>query len=142
MANFHVLSLTALAVELVLFSGCGANYGGRQEISGTIKLKGKALDQGTIDFTPQAEDIRTREGATIVDGKYKIDRAHGLAPGKYRVVITAGDGRTKAGSDEPPGPTGANIVSKDRIPPEYNSNSKVDVEVTTKGPNVFDFDIP
>src|SRR6476659_6568543 len=122
MTYLSVMSLVVLAGNL-LWSGCGPSYAGRQEISGTIKLKGKALDQGTIDFTPLAEDGRTREGATIVDGKYKIERAHGLAAGKYRVVITAGDGRTKAGSEEPPGPTGANIVSKDRVPPEFNSNS-------------------
>ena len=68
----------------------------------------------------------------------------GLLPGKYRVSITAGDGRTRpdAPADQPPGPTGANIVSKDRVPKEYNVESKVDVDVTEKGPNVFDYDIP
>jgi len=142
MTYFRGMQLLVLVAGVVVLSGCGPSYGGRQEIRGTIKLKGKALDQGTIDFTPLAPDGATREGATIVDGKYRIERAHGLAPGKYRVVITAGDGRTKAGLDEPPGPTGSNIVSKDRVPPEYNSNSKVDVEVTSKGPNVFDFAIP
>ena len=64
-------------------------------------------------------------------------------PGQYRVVITSGDGRTRANvPDEPPGPTGANIISKDRIPPDYNTNSKQEVEVTEKKANVFNFDIP
>ena len=143
MTSGRAASVTVVLYLIGTMAGCGPAAGGRQEISGTIKLGGKALDNGTIDFTPLAEDGRTREGATIIDGKYRIERVHGLAPGKYRVVITAGDGRTPAATpDAAPGPTGANIVSKDRVPPEFNANSKVEVEVTTKGPNVFDFDIP
>jgi len=124
--------------------GCGPGYGGRQEIKGTIKLKGQPLDQGQIVFMPITGDGATKEGSGIVDGQYKIDRMHGLMPGKYRVSITSGDGKTRADAppDQAPGPTGANIISKDRIPPDYNTNSKQEVDVTEKGPNVFDFDIP
>src|SRR5882724_10133487 len=108
--------LVALAASIL---GCGHNYGGRQEIKGTIKLKGQPLDQGTITFIPISGDGATREGAPIANGDYKIERAFGLMPGKYRVSITSGDGRTRADApvDQPPGPTGANIISKDRIPP-------------------------
>ncbi len=130
-----ILLLASLAV------GCTNDYGGRQEIKGTIKLKGVPLDQGVIDFTPLA-DQPTKEGAVIADGAYHIPRASGLMKGKYRVIITSGDGRTKEGSDEPPGPTGANIISKERIPPEYNKNTTQEVEVSDSKPNVFDYDIP
>ena len=84
------------------------------------------------------------EQLPIANGQYKIDRAHGLMPGKYRISITAGDGQTRADApaDQPPGPTGANIISKDRIPPEYNTKSQHEVEVAEKKPNVFDYDIP
>jgi len=61
MTYFRGMYLLLLAGGLAVFGGCGPSYAGRQEISGTIKLKGKALDQGTIDFTPLAEDGRTRE---------------------------------------------------------------------------------
>jgi hypothetical protein len=142
MNHARITARLVLAAVVASCASCGPNYGGRQEIKGTIKLKGQPLDQGLVDFTPLAADGPTKEGATIVKGSYHIDRAHGLMPGKYRVSITAGDGRTPAGSDQAPGPTGANIVSKDRIPPEYNINSKHDVDVTPQGPNVFDFDIP
>jgi hypothetical protein len=132
----------AAVLAVILLAGCGNRYGGRQEIRGTVTLKGQPLDQGVIDFTPISGDGATKEGALITNGAYRIDREHGLLPGKYRVTITSGDGRTPANTDEPPGPTGANIISKDRIPPEFNINSKVEVEVTEKGPNVFDFNIP
>src|SRR5262245_38629621 len=105
--------------------GCGPNYGGRQEVKGTIKLKGQLLDQGQITFMPASGDGATQEGSLITNGAYKIERQFGLLPGKYKVIITAGDGRTRADApDEPPGPTGANIISKDRIPPEYNRSEK------------------
>jgi len=132
------------ALLIVALNGCGPNYGGRQEIKGTIKLKGQLLDQGIINFMPMSGDQATQSGAQIANGSYKIDRAMGLLPGKYKVIITAGDGRTPhdAPPDQPPGPTGANIISKDRVPPEYNTNSKQEVDVKEKGPNVFDFDIP
>src|SRR5262245_46498572 len=133
-----------IALTLAVVFGCGPNSGGRQEVKGTIKLKGQLLDQGQITFVPISGDGATKEGAPIANGAYKIDRMHGLLPGKYKVGITSGDGRTPhdAAPDQLPGPTGANIISKDRIPPDYNTNSKQEVEVTAKGPNVFDFDIP
>jgi hypothetical protein len=118
--------------------GCG-DPNGKQEISGTVTLKGEPLDDGIIEFSsPNA-----KTGAPILKGKYLIPAEHGLVPGKYKVVITAGDGRTPADSpDGMPGPTGANIISKDRIPPEYNKKSTQEVTVTNKAPNVFDYAIP
>ena len=132
---------TTAAVGL---AGCGRSYGGRQEIKGTIKFKGELLDGGTIEFFPTSGDAATKSGAQIVNGIYSIKPEFGLLPGKYRVSITAGDGRTRSDAplDAPPGPTGGNIVSRERIPKEYNIESKQDVEVTEGGPNVFDFDIP
>jgi len=144
MPRVRFVALLFLAGVFASPPGCGPNYGGRKEVSGTIKLKAQPLDQGQIRFMPISGDGATMEGAPIANGGYKIDRAHGLLPGKYRVIITSGDGRTRADAapDEPPGPTGANIISKDRIPPDYNTNSKQEVEVTDKGPNVFNYDIP
>jgi hypothetical protein len=130
-----------IAALVVAWLGCGPNYGGRQEVKGTVKLKGTPLDQGVIDFTP-LDSQPTKSGAVITNGSYLIPRQSGLMKGKYRVMITSGDGRTPENSNEPPGPTGANIISKERIPPEYSSNSKQEVDVTEKRANVFDFDIP
>ena len=133
--------VTFLAFTFVLAAGCWQNYGGRQEIKGSVKLKGQPLDQGVIDFTP-LESQATKSGAVINNGAYLIPRAQGLMKGKYRVIITAGDGRTRENSDEPPGPSGANIISKERIPPEYNVNTKQEIEVKDSGTNIFDYDIP
>jgi hypothetical protein len=141
MKNNAGLSLCLAALGALFITGCTNDYGGRHEVKGTVKLKGTPLDQGVIDFTP-LESQATKTGAVISNGSYHIPRPSGLMKGKYRVIITSGDGRTKENSDEPPGPTGANIISKERIPPEYNVNTKQEVEVTDKNPNVFDYDIP
>lgn len=120
-------------------TGCGAGNNGRLPVSGVITLKGEALDDGTIEFSSSS----VKSGAPIIKGKYSMPADQGLSPGKYKVMITAGDGKTPIESpDGLPGPTGTNIISKDRIPPEYNTNSTQEVTVTDKGPNKFDFTIP
>jgi hypothetical protein len=144
--NIARIVVIGLCVGLLshLVPGCGPSYGGRKAINGKVKLKGEPVDDGMIDFFPISGDEATKSGAQIIKGAYKIPAEFGLLPGKYRVSITAGDGRTRANAspDQPPGPTGANIVSKDRIPKEYNIESKQEVDVTEKGPNEFNYDIP
>jgi hypothetical protein len=123
-------------ISLIL--GCGPGDG-KLSVSGTVTLKGQILDQGTIEFF----NDQTRTGAPIADGKYNVERDQGLSPGTYKVSITSGDGRTPADDpDAAPGPTGANIVSKERIPPEFNVKTKQEVNVVTGKSNQFDFAIP
>jgi hypothetical protein len=79
----------------------------------------------------------------ISKGTYDIPQDQGLIPGTYKVMITSGDGRTPADTpDGLPGPTGANIVSKELIPPEYNTKTNQEVTVASSGKNKFDFNIP
>lgn len=135
-------SIRRIGSVFLLFAsiiGCGGGTGGRVPVTGVITLKGVPLDDGTIEFSSPS----VKSGASIIKGKYSMPADQGLTPGKYKVMITAGDGKTPADSpDGMPGPTGANIISKDRIPAEYNTNSTQEVTVTDKGPNKFDFTIP
>jgi hypothetical protein len=127
-----------MLLVVVFIAGCNAGNG-RLPVSGSVTLKGAPLKEGVIEFS--STGILT--GASIVDGKYEIPADQGLSPGDYRVSITAGDGKTPIDSpDGIPGPTGANIVSKDLVPPEYNVNSKIIVSVEKSGPNKFDYNIP
>jgi hypothetical protein len=124
---------------LSLMMGCG-DPDGRVPVEGTITLGGQPLDEGIIEFV--SEGLRT--GSVISEGKYAIPKTHGLTPGSYKVKITSGDGKTPldAADDFIPGPTGANIVSKERIPPEYNSRSTQVVTVEGGKLNRFNYDIP
>lgn len=120
------------------FFGCGPGDG-RVAVNGSVTLKGSPLDEGVIEFVSEG----MKSGTTIQNGKYEIPRDQGLVEGTYKVMITSGDGRTPVDSpDGLPGPTGANIVSKDRIPPEYNTQTKLEAKVTGTSPNKFDFTIP
>ncbi|MCY3009292.1 MAG: hypothetical protein ACK5OC_18290 [Pirellula sp.] len=132
-----VCSCVALLVGCCFF-GCGAGDG-RVAVNGAVTLKGEPLDEGVIEFVSTG----MKSGTTIQNGKYDIPRDQGLVAGTYKVMITSGDGRTPVDSpDGLPGPTGANIVSKDRIPKEYNINTKLEAKVEGTSPNKFDFAIP
>lgn len=132
----HVYCCVALVVGCLI--GCGPGDG-RVAVNGSVTLKGEPLDEGVIEFISTG----MKSGTTIQNGKYDIPRDQGLIAGTYKVMITSGDGRTPADSpDGLPGPTGANIVSKDRIPKEYNINTKLEAKVEGSSPNKFDFAIP
>jgi hypothetical protein len=132
-----ILSFVAAATVL----GCSDPYEGRQAVSGKVTLEGQPLNKATILFEPVG-NLSTTSGADITNGQYKIERASGLKPGKYIVRITAGDGVTPI-EEEAGAPGGStNILSRDRIPPDWNVNSKQEVEVKSSGGNSFDFAIP
>ena len=130
----------ALGLFLVtILIGCADPTGGREAVSGDITFKGKPLDQGTIQFHP-ADGQDTMSGGPITDGKYAVAKKDGLKPGKYKVVISSGDPKVHAPPDELPGAPFP--VAKERIPKEYNTQTKQVVEVKAGGPNTFDFHIP
>ena len=138
----RVAALAAAAIGLSL-GGCGPDTGGRVAVKGKVVLKGTPLKEGIIKFVPKTPGGPESEGGTqILNGEYALTGTDGLIPGTYKVLLTAGDGKTKADTDEPPGPTGANIISKDLFPPEYNRNTKQEVTVSKSGPNVFDYNVP
>jgi hypothetical protein len=136
----HFLKLLFGAIILAALASCGDSQA-RQEITGAVKLKGQPVPDGVIRFEP-LENQPTGEGAQIVNGVYRIPKDKGLIPGKYRVAIYAGDGRSGAGDASPDSPFAGQKPGKERVPPEYNEKSKVVKEVTKGGPNQFDFDIP
>jgi hypothetical protein len=126
----------------VPLAGCSDPYAGRQEITGAVTLAGQPLKAGTITFFP-LEGQGTQSGSGIDNGTYKVPRQNGLKPGKYRIEITAGDGKTPANNEEAGGPGGStNIVSVDLVPEDWNTKSKREVTVKPDGSNKIDFDIP
>jgi hypothetical protein len=134
------LLLSVLAVCLA--SGCGQSGPQRFEVTGTVNYKGQPLDEGIIEFEPM-DGQGTKSGASILNGQYRIPRDKGLSVGRYKVTIIAGDGVPTSGNAEPSArrlPPGVK-PGVERIPPEYNINSKVVKEITKSGPNRFDFNI-
>lgn len=118
--------------------GCGTpNALDRQAISGNVTLDGTPLDEGTIEFLPLGPEGRAG-GAVIRRGSYAIEGAKGLVPGKYTVRISSAASNREIDLHAPPGPT-LPVMSKERIPPQYNTETKLVVEVKKEQSKTFDF---
>jgi hypothetical protein len=120
-------------------AGCDAGGSRRYAVSGEVKFQGKPLDQGAITFLAQDAALGSGGGAQIKDGHYDIPAAHGLLPGKYRVMVTSATPGGVPAPDAPPGPAGP--LPKDRIKLKYNAQTTLTAEVTAGGPNTFHFDV-
>lgn len=128
-----------------MLAGCSDQYGGRQEIKGTVKLRGVPIKDGIISFEP-LDGQDTRATAMLKAGEFSIPREHGLQPGKYLLRVSAGDQKVAVNpvdADHPPGPGGGtNVISKELIPADWNVRSKQERTVSKDEPNRFDIDIP
>jgi len=122
-----------------VMAGCSQGDGGRMELRGSVDLDGAPLPTGSITFLPL--EGTTSVGGNIENGRFEIPRAKGPTPGKYRVEILAflPTGETIQDTDSP-GRTVA--VTRAAIPPKYNENSILTVDLPTQSPDdlVFELD--
>jgi hypothetical protein len=124
-----------LPLALLALSGCGSTTA-----TGTVTLDNSPVDGGAILFIPieEAGGSRPTVGGEIIDGKYTLLGAKGLATGKYRVRITWNK-KTGRKVTVP----GDNTVQMDEtvqsIPGKYNTESTLEADVKSSGSNVFDF---
>ena len=126
---------------IVMFAGCGPRSD-RLEVTGNVKLDGAPLDQGSIRFTSTGTEKLVASGAAIANGEFIVPQEKGLPPGTYLVDISSPDttGQLvvhKSAPGEPVLPP----TARERIPAEYNSESKHTVDVAEDGDNHFEFDI-
>ncbi len=126
-----------LALALCSLGCAGDN---RSEVSGTVRLNGKDITEGSINFIPVEGNKGAGAGAVIENGKYHISRAKGVAAGKNRVEIRAFVNTGRKIQD----PTGApGTLAEERIPAfpaSFNDQSTLVREVKP-GIDVIDFDI-
>jgi len=113
----------------------------RLPISGKVTFNGAALDSGSIRFSSTGGEKIFASGAMIQNGEYHIPQEKGLPPGTYHLEINSPD--AKAPLVLSPAAPGEPTIrtAPERIPPEYNVNSKKTVEVTVDSKNNFDFDV-
>jgi hypothetical protein len=142
-ARSQTVAATVIAALLaVQATGCGGDNLPREGVSGSVSVEGKPLKSGVITFVPNGPDIPTQGGASIVDGKYSIPRAQGLVPGKYKVVLSSGEGtpekKVDTTNDMPGMPP---VPAKEVIPPQYGANTVLEANVTAGGKNEFDFNV-
>jgi hypothetical protein len=135
------LFVALVASSLIVFVGCRSRSD-RLAVSGEVTLDGTPLDAGSIRLTSTGTGRLFASGALIQNGKFHIPQEKGLPPGTYRVEVSSPDTKAplvvyKGAPGEPMLPPTATEL----IPPEYNSNSKHTVEITTNGDNNFKFEI-
>jgi hypothetical protein len=133
----RLTTLVAIAIAL-LVAGCGGGNK-RRPVSGTITFKGHPLDEGHVTFVSTTEPIGPVAGAPIRNGKFEIRADMGIEPGMYRVLISSPKGVGERTPEQIA--AGASIPAKEQIPPEYNTESKLTVEITRDGPNTFTWKI-
>ena len=121
-----------VGVLLLALGGCGPRDS-RQAVSGTVTFRGVPLEQGAIRFFPSGEAAPPSSGTVIQDGAFTVPKDHGLEPGTYRVIISSPV--VMPGSARPNG----SPETREQIPARYNTASELTAEVTSKGPNRFEF---
>jgi len=121
--------------------GCGKRTD-KLAIDGNVTLDGAPLDLGSIRFSSIGGQKTFASGAMLKDGEYHIPQAKGLPPGTYHVEISSPDLKAPPMIARPaPGEPAAPPTAPERVPAEYNSNSKKTVELAAGKDNRFDFDI-
>jgi len=123
------------ALVIAFIGGCSA--GPHASVGGKISYDGEKIDNGGIAFLPVDAGDPVRATGKIVAGHYQIDSQPGPNPGKHRVEI---HWRKKTGQKVPGegGQPRDEIV--EGIPPKYNSESELTVDVLP-GSNTFNFDL-
>ena len=125
---------------MLCFLGCADLGPPTAEVSGTVRLDGRPIEEGSIQFIPVEGTRGPSAGAPIQDGKYHIPRKMGVTVGTNRVELRA---FKNAGTriQDPTAPPG--VKTEQRVPafpPEFNDRSTV-IKQIRAGSNVIDFDV-
>lgn len=132
-------TILSLGVVVIIACGCGKKGPENYRVFGTVNFKGSPLSEGVIMFAPADGQPGTNASIPIKNGKYESPPGGGLAPGKYKVMISAAaGGSAPKNPDEPPG---VSDLQKELIPEKYNVKSDIVREVQPNNNNQFDFDI-
>lgn len=105
-------------------------------MTGTVLWDGAPLEGGWIYFRPLGKGPSS--AAEIHHGEFKTPAAKGLLPGTYQVAI---EYRKRTGKQIKVY-TGEMIEEEQQIiPPRYNQQTTLTIEVQAKGPNHVTFEL-
>lgn len=125
------LRLSRILILLVLLVVTGCQTGPPMgTVNGEVTLNNQRIKEGAITFSPIEGDTATA-GTTILDGKFTAQ----VPVGKQKVMINASRvmGKFRA-YETPESPLLDNVV--ELIPPEYNANSTLSIDVQPGVQNV------
>jgi hypothetical protein len=147
MQQFHSKSALALSVFVLAaasLSGCGGSDGlSRGAVQGRVTIGGAPLAKGRILFLPQAPTSGPTVSATVENGVYELPRHEGPVAGTNRVQVEAALDLGFAIDDEAAfAQRGGRPLPPNPVPPEFNRNSTLVVEIKADDENSFDVTVP
>lgn len=102
--------------------GCGD---GKATVNGKVTFDGTPVSDGAVTFIK--EDDKSREGAVIKDGSFKVR----MPPGKYRVEVSAQKQTGKRVQKGFDGKDEEIILREEYIPERYNTKSELMKDVAS-----------
>ena len=129
MGNRFSGSTAWLLLGAMVLAGCsGGSDGGGAKVTGRVTWNGQPISEGAVNLIPLTGD-GFRGGGPISQGVYEIPKERGPAPGKYRVEIY---GFEPVGGAAAADPSDADAQSATRqvIPPKYNTESELELDVS------------
>lgn len=122
----------AIAFSLVLATVlCGCHRApSKYSVGGEITWQGEPLAAGDVFF--MGEDQVSSEAAKIENGKYRTK----ARPGRFTVMINS---PVRKRNPNPPGMRADEYYYENFIPPRYNEQTSLRVEVLPQDDNRFDF---
>jgi hypothetical protein len=134
--------MLAIAVAINA-AGCGSSGPVRAPIRGKITVGGQPLAAGRILFTPVAPNQGPATSAVVTAGEYVIPEEEGPVVGTNRVEVEAELHLGFALDDEAAfAKRGGKPLPPNPIPPQYNRESQLVVEVKAGEENSYDVTIP
>lgn len=144
--SFLLFSFVSLCLCGLTFTGCGSSDGfARVPVKGSVTVDGKPLAEGVIRFIPDKGLQGQTVQAVVQNGEYALDDRSGPVAGKHRVEIEATGylgfeldddlayaNYIKTHGALPPNP----------IPPQFNRESKLTVDIPAAGQEGLDFRLP
>ena len=129
--------VSPLLLLLVAVAGCGTHDDSRAAVSGTIKLDGEPIKQGTISFIP--EEKGPTAGTVIRDGEYSIPQDVGVFVGKNKVEVRS----VQETGRKIKNPYGDNeiVEALEAVPHRYNLRTELTANIEQGKENVANFDL-
>lgn len=142
--HFCTFILGSILVAAIGFAaGCGPSGPQRAAVHGRVTIADQPLASGQILFVPVAPNSGPAVSAAIVNGEYKIDESEGPIIGKNRVEVRGERPLGFAIDDEQAfAQRGGAPLPPDPIPPQFNENSTLFLEVVADQDNKYDVPIP
>ncbi len=140
----HCFSTPLLIVPVLCLTlaGCGDAGLPRAGITGRVTIGGAPLKAGRILFLPQSPIEGPAVSARIIEGAYKLLDTEGPMVGSNRVEVEADLPLEFAIDDEAAFAKTKGRLPRQPVPPKFNRQSQLVVQVQGQGDNLFDVNIP